>query len=161
MPQTYQRLISSPLCSMLYHTDGLMQERRNFIANALELRLSCTNQSIHDLTLCLLWQKYVVTLHSDMVLTAEGTDRILINDEEVTVSQSNGFASPRFPGTLNRLQNSAWIWRCNAIEKYQPIKPSTNHADVKSWGVSRNEFWCYRIFARRETALLVLLYILS
>ena len=26
--------------------DGLMQERRNSIANALELRLSCTNPSI-------------------------------------------------------------------------------------------------------------------
>ena len=29
-----------------YHFDGLMQERRNSIANALELRLSCTNPSI-------------------------------------------------------------------------------------------------------------------
>ena len=28
------------------HIDGLMQERRNSIANALELRLSCTNRSI-------------------------------------------------------------------------------------------------------------------
>ena len=27
--------------------DGLMQERRNSIANALELRLSCTNPSIY------------------------------------------------------------------------------------------------------------------
>ena len=28
--------------------DGLVQERHNAIANALELRLSCTNQSIWD-----------------------------------------------------------------------------------------------------------------
>ena len=28
------------------YIDGLMQERRNSIANALELRLSCTNPSI-------------------------------------------------------------------------------------------------------------------
>ena len=28
------------------HVDGLMQERRNSIANALELRLSCINPSI-------------------------------------------------------------------------------------------------------------------
>ena len=28
------------------YTDGLMQERRNSIANTLELRLSCTNPSI-------------------------------------------------------------------------------------------------------------------
>ena len=30
--------------------DGLMQERRNSIANALELRLSCTNPSILSLS---------------------------------------------------------------------------------------------------------------
>ena len=29
-----------------YNIDGLVQERRNSIANALELRLSCTNPSI-------------------------------------------------------------------------------------------------------------------
>ena len=30
------------------HTvDGLVQERRNSIANALQLRLSCSNPSIH------------------------------------------------------------------------------------------------------------------
>ena len=29
----------------IYHFDGLVQERRNSIANALELRLSCTNPS--------------------------------------------------------------------------------------------------------------------
>ena len=33
-------------CSELrYHIDGLVQERRNSIANALELRLYCTNPS--------------------------------------------------------------------------------------------------------------------
>ena len=30
----------------LYHIDGLVQERRNSIANALEVHLSCTNPSI-------------------------------------------------------------------------------------------------------------------
>ena len=34
------------------HFDGLVQERRNSIANALELRLSCTNPSIWDEGLC-------------------------------------------------------------------------------------------------------------
>ena len=32
-----------------YHFDGLVQERRNSIANALGLRLSCANPSIYDL----------------------------------------------------------------------------------------------------------------
>ena len=31
----------------IYHFDGLVQERRNSIANALELRLSCTNPSYY------------------------------------------------------------------------------------------------------------------
>ena len=31
---------------MIFHIDGLVQERRNSTANALELRLSCTNPSI-------------------------------------------------------------------------------------------------------------------
>ena len=33
---------------MEYHIDGLVQERHNPIANALELRLSCTNPSIYE-----------------------------------------------------------------------------------------------------------------
>ena len=33
---------------MIYYIDGLVQERRNSIANALELCLSCTNPSICD-----------------------------------------------------------------------------------------------------------------
>ena len=28
------------------HIDGLVQEKRNYIANAMELRFSCTNQSM-------------------------------------------------------------------------------------------------------------------
>ena len=34
----------------ILHIDGLMQERRNCIVNALELRLSCTNPSMWKLT---------------------------------------------------------------------------------------------------------------
>ena len=32
-----------------FHVDGLVQERRNSIANTLELRLSCTNPSMYRL----------------------------------------------------------------------------------------------------------------
>ena len=38
--------------SMGYSADGLVQERRNPIANALELRLSCTKPLLSDWT----WQ---------------------------------------------------------------------------------------------------------
>ena len=34
---------------MMKYIDGLMQERHNSIANALELCLSCTNLSIYSL----------------------------------------------------------------------------------------------------------------
>ena len=37
------------------YIDGLVQERRNSIANALELRLSCTNQSIYGYYNISLW----------------------------------------------------------------------------------------------------------
>ena len=33
---------------MLYHIDGLVQERCNSIVNALEFSLFCTNPSIYD-----------------------------------------------------------------------------------------------------------------
>ena len=37
---------SSLLIAFKYDINGLVQERRNSIANTLELRLSCTNPSI-------------------------------------------------------------------------------------------------------------------
>ena len=37
---------------MLPHIDGLVHERRNPIANALELRLSCINPSTYALNIC-------------------------------------------------------------------------------------------------------------
>ena len=40
-PPTQQRCAGD--IRMAHHIDGLVQERRNSIANALELRLSCTN----------------------------------------------------------------------------------------------------------------------
>ena len=44
------------------HIDGLVQERRNPIANALELRLSCTNPSIsyfsQRMLICCIWLKW-------------------------------------------------------------------------------------------------------
>ena len=33
------------------HLDGLLQDRRNSIANALELRLSCTDPSIYNVNI--------------------------------------------------------------------------------------------------------------
>ena len=44
----YEALITSSYV-WIYHIDGSVQDRRNSIANALELRLSCTNPSISSL----------------------------------------------------------------------------------------------------------------
>ena len=44
-------LISFKYCCE-HHTDGLVQERRNSIANALESRLSCTEPSIYGVHMC-------------------------------------------------------------------------------------------------------------
>ena len=44
--------------SMTKHIDGLVQERRNSSANALELRLSCTNPSILSHLLCVSWNQW-------------------------------------------------------------------------------------------------------
>ena len=41
--------------------DGLVQERRNSIANALELRLSCTNSSIYWLNRCIFQELKLLT----------------------------------------------------------------------------------------------------
>ena len=41
------------VCDMLGCIDGLVQERRNSIANAMELGLSCTNPSVWFLAV---WQ---------------------------------------------------------------------------------------------------------
>ena len=38
--------LSELILTKFYDVDGLVQERRNSIANALELRLSCTNLSM-------------------------------------------------------------------------------------------------------------------
>ena len=43
-----------------HYVDGLVQERRNSIANALELRLSCTNPSMW---LCV----YVLSIHIQII----------------------------------------------------------------------------------------------
>ena len=45
-------ILSQPQCvNATTHIDGLVQERRNSIANALELHLSCTNPSIRGIFL--------------------------------------------------------------------------------------------------------------
>ena len=43
----YVYLISAPESTIWEDIDKLVQERRNSIANALELRLSCTNPLIY------------------------------------------------------------------------------------------------------------------
>ena len=55
--------------SALDHIDGLLQERRNSIALAMELRLSCTNPSI--------WLNYI-TINEKMIYIKSNADINLI-----------------------------------------------------------------------------------
>ena len=54
--------IHESLTVLCLYIDGLMQERRNSIANALELRRSCTNPSTCACVymLCAMWQIYTL-----------------------------------------------------------------------------------------------------
>ena len=54
---------------IIIHVDGLVQERRNSTANALELHLSCINPSMCDLV-CTDWntieEKFVISHESSL-----------------------------------------------------------------------------------------------
>ena len=66
--------------SWRYHLNGSVQERRNFIANALELCLSYTNPSIcvQPLQLpCYMWYKRII--HNVMVPGASFTNKEYLN----------------------------------------------------------------------------------
>ena len=52
-----------------YDMNGLVQERRNSSALAMELRLSCTNPSIYNIAL-----RFFVTTGSDDGLLPDGTN---------------------------------------------------------------------------------------
>ena len=55
--------------SWTHQIDGLVQERCNFIANALELHLSCNNPSKYEWWLALLWHhKQMSWCHQDICL---------------------------------------------------------------------------------------------
>ena len=59
----FRHYVEKSCFSAIFHIDGLVQERRNSIANALELRLSCTNPSIscrHSLPVSATWCKLYV-----------------------------------------------------------------------------------------------------
>ena len=71
------RLLNNPLNFMVprksSYIDGLMQERDNSIANALELRLSCTNPSVYG-GLFLRWYRLVFVLWQ--IASLESTEYI-------------------------------------------------------------------------------------
>ena len=58
-----------------------MQERRNSIANTLELRLSCTNPSVHTLTtLC----QYMYNVMSESIMEA-----LTILTKDITIYENS------------------------------------------------------------------------
>ena len=70
----HQNHQSSIITKILWaHFDGLEQERRNSIANALELRLSCTNPSIYSSPLQLIHYSPYITSHYITLVIAKPT----------------------------------------------------------------------------------------
>ena len=63
--EQYQGILTPPLLlGNIVHVDGLVQERRNSIANALELRLSYTNPSVYQRTADCMLKKSLPTIQS-------------------------------------------------------------------------------------------------
>ena len=71
-------VIHNVLCIKMYHIVGLVQERRNPIANTLELQFSCTNLSIWDAD----YQK-----KSGVALSTRGQHRSQISQKILYLSQ--------------------------------------------------------------------------
>ena len=108
-------MVASLLCSyqrrfdvlLHYYADGLVQERRNSSALAMELRLSCTNPS-HD-ALCPLWLSNftrVVTEKPQVVITP--TLSSLLTLEIITMTIYDAI-SEKEAGTMT-LSSEFWIY---------------------------------------------------
>ena len=87
--------------NVIFHIDGLVQERRNSIANALELRLSCTNPSTCDQCSK---KKYEIN----------GTDEIglVTPTPDLSISLTCQFTSQHNNGSVQKRRNSI----ANAVE---------------------------------------------
>ena len=135
----------------LFYIDGLMQERRNSIAYALELRLSCTNPSIcgtnttHEVMMCrtpFQFQSVKGASHTahwkfwPYPLPANLTDWYMAQKQVIrTISRSKGRWSKSF-GLLEVFVMSA-PWLFDRFTSYEAqIKPMegwciTHHFQVK------------------------------
>ena len=63
--------------TLLFYIDGLVQEKRNSIANALELRLSCTNPTIYASAISFVEAAIKSEKDYDPVFIVSGNGRII------------------------------------------------------------------------------------
>ena len=124
--------------SLLAHIDGLMQERRNSIANAMELRLSCTNPSIYTASLDLNeWTEGAVTEHvSVMELDLRQSSRLLRSvssqwRDAVTSLSTNGKACWHYPDSKVHGANMGPNWVLSA-----PVGPHVGPMNLAIWVAS-------------------------
>ena len=94
--------------SWYLHIDGLVQERRNSIANALELRLSCTNPSIYN------YNPKGDCFHSKGVYSPLNI---------VTLVTFNTSSDERAIVLITRTPLTAWINYNPSMDKYTQLHP--------------------------------------
>ena len=112
-------------CNPHLHNDGLVQERCNSIANALELRLSCTNPSICPLVILMyncnsmakdLYPWFLVHISTEIyfhkwfhIFPSMLNDRLLVNC----------FHSPNCLQKLAELKRAyKWLCFCNGLDPW-------------------------------------------
>ena len=107
--------------------DGLVQERRNSIANALELRFSCTNPSVWNVAITLPWvnpsgdetgifgKNYLNTMTADdlapCIARSSAAMVLIMEDEQIHVFHEVGFQLP-VPSQCWEMKQNANIFLC-------------------------------------------------
>ena len=122
------------------HIDGLVQGRPNSIANALELRFSCTNPSIWGFLVCLIgghceigstvvWMKALLSFQTLPLETPKNVIAIHLNNlKTVTRKSKLPWLSRALKMKFNQLNLAISSKRCNAISlSRQPPHPSTRN----------------------------------
>ena len=124
-------LILAPLDSL--HIDGLMQERRNSIAYALELRLSCTNPSIYRADSRFTPSQWDTSLQSNVV--SQWLDANLESAVDICGCVPQGSGHPRTADSRRRCSHR-WGHRCPLCPWRRPETPCGFPLPVMRWPAS-------------------------
>ena len=136
-------LIKEQQCGKHFHVDGFVQERDNSIANALELRLSCTKLSM---PWCIPWcipeNVLEVLLQNGWCLTHCGAgDAMLWHISRSTLTQVMVCCMT----AASHYQNQCWLVNM-ALQHSSEGKSIGNVQDINQWTEFENQtFKCYQL----------------